>query len=692
MGKKMFSNMIAKFADRNELKYIVFCVFFLIGIYMLLDAKIFDEILPYATFLENQDDEQFIKNFNDEMELIQEFTSPEDFECLTLSCSNHEMQLDGYMVVEVFEADSGKLILKERREFSSIQYGIPVEFHFEQICKENISYEIRITAYETKEDSLGFFGYIPTTEQPKATLNGQEMEYVLSIGAHTHTDFFNGQLVAVILILIIGMVGIVNGLLKNRTPEVIFLYIAIPVGISFMCLMLANIAHDVDVHFAKSYHYANVLLGIGDQDSDGMISMRQDDLDLLYDTENIKNARNAQKNYYIWNNWSWGVKNDRLVNGVEWRWADTGNILSYLPGVLGIILARVLGLGTYPMLYLARIFYFIFYLVGIYWAIKIVPVGKHLMTFLALLPMAMQQAVNITYDNTTYVITFLYIAYVLKTYFCGLNKKEKIWILILCCGLGLCKGGIYTPLLFILFFLPKEHFGTLKKKLLFLCIAGILTVCVTLMSYGSTILNYVQPVKTEIVDTMNEAIKSDEVITNMEENENIVANENVRYGMGYMISAPKQFVGLIIRTIEREGGLYISSMLGSNPAWSIQQMPIWSYALAGILLLLVKNGIGEEKYIIDNKLRIGLISSFGLVCFAHFALFLIETSRSYNYIWGIQGRYFLACSFFLLLGLRNNNVVQREGSDKVLYLGYYMQLFLYIVAYFELFMIQFYNS
>ena len=103
--------------------YGMFTLFFLV----MVRIRLYDEILTYATFLENRPEEQFIYNLTSGMTIEQRFVSPHDFEMITLDCSNHEKALDGKIKVVVESEEDGKKLADTEIENRQIQFGHPLE-------------------------------------------------------------------------------------------------------------------------------------------------------------------------------------------------------------------------------------------------------------------------------------------------------------------------------------------------------------------------------------------------------------------------------------------------------------------------------------------------------------------------------------------------------------------------------------
>lgn len=677
---------ISVFLEKEQVKRLIcyaaaFTV--ILGVtFIMVKARVEDEIVPYATFVENNDEEQFVRNLTAGMTLEQEFASPRDFEVITLSCSNHEKSLSGYMVLEVYDLQ-GELITSKTVQNQEVVYEIPVEIPMDG--KKAQTYLIKVSAYDTEDEAIGFFGYLPEKREKTAILDGKKSEYALSIGIHNYTGLFRNLLKLIFIVMFAGLIALLAVLWKRELPpEKAFLILAIPVGVALLCFLSVNFINDGEAHFARAYHYANVVLGVAQKDMDDYITMRADDVDTLY-SSGFQDQQHAQNMYHIYENWSWFAKDSTLVNKVKWRSAGKTSSVAYLPSIIGIVVARFLHLGTYPMVYLARIFPFLCYLLGCYYAIKITPVGKHVMAFLAALPMSIQQATGITYDNVSYIALFLLISCTLKIYFEGAAKRERVLLILSCMMLGICKGGIYTPMLLVLLFLPKEKMGGIKKKAQYIILVGVLTVCVAVAGYGTVILNYIHP-QTVVVEEEKDPDSASE--DDKKSDEKIVVRN---YGIDYCIKEPAGFIKVVINTIIERTGYYVEGMIGRMAAWAVEKLPVWSCILFGFIILLAKNGIGEEQYQLGTGMKLGMLLTFAVVMGAFFVLFLIETPYYNSYIWGIQGRYFIPLIMLVLLGGRNNGVIQKKRSENMLYISYYAQTILFMLGYYLVFMTQTYN-
>lgn len=668
---------------RNIKKLALYGIVFMMTLaaaFVMFKMKVEDTIVPYETYVANHDEEQFIRNLTSGMTIEQSFVAPHDFECITLSCSDHEQRLPGKILLEVWDTEAGDSVYSKKIENTDIHYGVPLEIVFPG--KGNHSYLVKVTAMDTGEEAIGFYGYLPEEGEQTALVNGEKSDYALSIGIHIYSDLFTRLLYIILAIAFAGLFILLLFLSEGKLKtEQIFLIIAIPMGIALLCFQSVNFIHDGDAHFLQSYHYANELLGKAQSDTQTSIAMRQDDVDTVLNCNSAVN-NNARNMSHIMETWSWFAKDVTMVEGIKREGVAGANMLEYFPSVIAIALARLFHLGTYPMILLAKIFPFVLYLTACYYAIKIIPVGKRILLFLAALPMSLQQATGITYDNFTYMILFLVLALVLKIYYEGINRKTGISLALLCMALSLCKGGVYTPMLFLVLCIPKEKMGNIKKKIIYILVTGGLTLLLFLVSYSSLLMMYLKPTP-PVTERTAEVIteEGNTVVSETEQEPEQVFVMDQRYGMSYCLKQPVDFIKLVMQTIVDKTEEYYRGVLGRIIAWPAADVPAWSSFLFGIILLLSINRVGREEKI-DCRLKLGMLVTFALVAMAHFVIFSSETTKGMAYIWGIQGRYFIPLLLLLLLCIRNNHTTEEEGAQQGLYILYDVQWIFYLMGYY----------
>ncbi|MDR1567908.1 MAG: DUF2142 domain-containing protein [Streptococcaceae bacterium] len=132
--------------------------------------------------------------------------------------------------------------------------------------------------------------------------------------------------------------------------------------------------------------------------------------------------------------------------------------IQYLPTAIGMLIGQAIYPSLGVVLIFGRIFNFILYVLGIYFAIKKAKFGQPLMAFVALLPMSIQQAASISYDVLFFIS--IYACFSLVTNLATRKKPlSKQWY-------------IYITLIVILLFLVKV--SALALGLYFITLPAIL--------------------------------------------------------------------------------------------------------------------------------------------------------------------------------------------------------------------------
>lgn len=131
--------------------------------------------------------------------------------------------------------------------------------------------------------------------------------------------------------------------------------------------------------------------------------------------------------------------------------------LSYCVQGLGILVGRIFHLPIYWTLILGRFTKLIFYIVLIYWAIKIIPVGKEVVFVIALLPNNIQYAASLSPDGVLTSCSLLFVAYILylKNRDDVVQKKDWVILLILIAFIFNVKY-IYSIQGLLILTIPKE--------------------------------------------------------------------------------------------------------------------------------------------------------------------------------------------------------------------------------------------
>ena len=296
-------------------------------------------------------------------------------------------------------------------------------------------------------------------------------EPLLQIGISHHTNIVKWIYGVASLVFFFLSSGILWGWGKRWTLQKAILFILI-ICLSYSLLFPAWNVNDFSMHFMTSWSYANTLLGTGPDGRDQLM-VREDDAELFTYVLNDRNQIFFQptvKSYddavtYLFQRTE---KNQMVSFECDNSVHRENGIWSYLPYILGILIARLLSLNLITAVFLARLCGLAFCITGLWLALRKLP-GKMLVpvTILSCVPICAMNLGAISYDGPCYVAVLCFFAYIVSLR----NKykpRDAIFLIFLSLALSLVKRGAYTP--FILS-LPLLLSGRNKnsKRLIICC-------------------------------------------------------------------------------------------------------------------------------------------------------------------------------------------------------------------------------
>lgn len=315
---------------------------------------------------------------------------------------------------------------------------------------------------------------------------------------------------------------------------------------------------------------------------------------------------------------------------------------TYFPQVVGILVAKILHLNTYFMVYFARFGQLLFYLAMMFFAIRISPSNKTILLTVGLFPQVIKHAsYPLGGDSTIISLTFLLCAFILyanSNLEYKISKNEKILLVIGSIFLSLLKIS-YLPLLGFLFLIPARCFNSTKEKhiLIFSTLAG------------AALLNLVW------------LLHSFSFLSKGASNGNASSKEQ----LAFILSNPIEYFIIFLRTIKIfmydwvHFGVLGFKLFGYLYPFQTQLM----FASIFVMIIPYKK---PSSWIFTpiQWLWIGLVilATVGLIATS---LYLQWTALRYFAIDGIQGRYFLPMYFFALCFLRRIvPLVKFNGLEK----------------------------
>lgn len=304
------------------------------------------------------------------------------------------------------------------------------------------------------------------------------------------------------------------------------------------------------------------------------------------------------------------------------------NFISYLPASVGINLGAF---SPYPAVsfYLGRLFNLLFFVVSLYFSLKILGKSRLVLYPYLLVPMLWFQVTSISYDVVPLGLGLLLFSYFLSLFMSKESDNRKFLIFTVLCFLFLISKSGYYPIILLplLFILNKWKKLEKKKKILYLIYLFLLFTA-SFFSHRSNFLAAKNFVYSEY---------------------DAVAQLNL------VKSNPLYLVDVFKSTLHADmADFWLKSFFGIF-GWLDYSLNFVSYIVIALLLFYF-----IYKYIKSERVKniswfsiifLGLII-FGGIFLVIFSFYFIWSHVGSKMITGVQGRYFLVYFPFLIFWLK----------------------------------------
>lgn len=418
----------------------------------------------------------------------------------------------------------------------------------------------------------------------------------------------------------------------KMSPVKFFVYCALIFGIIFLILIPPFQSPDEDSHFKRAYVVSYGKLYPSSKDGVNGFNLPNKMVD--YINEKLTFIGNRDRKY----SYNEMVCDDRIpVEYTDYSFQNFSTVgttpFVYAAPAIGIVFSRcishIIGLkdiSIVNMLYFARFFSLLFYVIIIALAIKITPILKKTFCLIGLIPMSLALASAISYDSVLISITLLSTAMIFKLIF-DENVKKINYKYVFAFGIIgfflLSVKTVYLTVLLPLIFVPKNKFGdkpvrNILKYIVFF--AGIVL--------GIYIINKIPSL----------------FLSKTENDDSIAAMQQLQMVMQH----PIYYVKIWLNTMFESRNYYYTGMFGIfglSDTYMVTVVTVM-YSLALIGVVITDTSLEEKKFNWKYKIIsiLGIIASvFGIFL----AMYLFWTSIMEGYgvgaelITGVQGRYFL---------------------------------------------------
>lgn len=419
--------------------------------------------------------------------------------------------------------------------------------------------------------------------------------------------------------------------------EIAFLVITILVGgLSVAALPSHKVGFDEEIHFGRSYFWGETVQG------KETISYPYG-IEELYTTSlsnwpthlpQSEQERKAENDY----------RNAVVQYEQEDSWKEDTNYalsistIAYIFQYLFIKIGMVLNLPFVYVYKLGRLSNVLLYAILGFFAIRHLKAGKRIFFLFALMPTAMMAAITYTYDAWVNGFSFLAMSYLLGMWF---DKQEKIkwkdYIIMLAAFIfASMPKAIYIPFILLAVLIPSNRFRNKKEMYI---MKGIVCAAFLIM-----LSSFVWPT----------------VSNPQAEGDSRGGDTSVAGQLVYIFSHPWYYTKLLLSSI---GKTFYSFTIGAE---GLARMGHFSkLANTSLIGLALAYTVGtdcrlEERVEIKLWQKVSiLVVCFGVMCLIWTALYLSYTPVGLNQINGVQGRYYLPITIWILWTLRNQKVINQ---------------------------------
>lgn len=449
---------------RQKIPYFIGLTLFWIVMLIIANPFDVDTMRLYDTYYERigGSDETVTKSLEKDVVLVQTFQASRDYlNKIAVLTATYMRENDSRFQVSIQDED-GKLIYDNQIDAKLLQDNAFYSFEFdEQIDSYNKNYTITILGIDGEADgspTLWTTGVLNKTEK-KLLVNGEEQEAALVMNVAYSTKGLKWVWLICWIVLI--LLSYIFLMVSDNADEHTFLKFSILLGGLF--IFLNPFAHVLDetTHFFRSFCISQ--FDFLDSIVDGKIGAY---VSANYGTFVSESKISIASSPNLWME-KFAADKVFYVN----PYMSSVIPINHAVAAVGIGITRLLHLNVLCVILAGRIVNYVYYVVLCYFAIKNVKKYKTLFFAVATLPTAQWLAASYSADPVLLANALLFVSICLKYRFSDekIKVSNKDIILLLYCGASIAsvKYCIYTPILLVFFFIPKEYFTKKQYRITF---------------------------------------------------------------------------------------------------------------------------------------------------------------------------------------------------------------------------------
>lgn len=396
-----------------------------------------------------------------------------------------------------------------------------------------------------------------------------------------------------------------------RKVEYGFLIISIGCGLLFIAIQpLEGITWDEHIHFYKAFDWFE----------SGTVDWSQTEWYLYTYQEREDRPAQLSKEEKALQAKYLNEQADHVVETYE-KEPFKLNRIGYLHMALVIKIGEIIGLPFTALFILGKVTNLLLYSFILFWAIRVLPIGKKFLMTITLMPTPMLQSTTYTYDAVVIAFLSLGIALIVNEFYYRQRKlsiKKAVLILVVFL-IGSCPKEVYIPLVLVFLALPNEKFK--NEKVAAFCKGAAIAACIGLL--GSMLLPAASGERQ--ADARG-------------------GNTSVSQQLAIVMGHPFAYIRVLWNNITET---FNNMFFGRNGLASLAYAGIHPFdTFVGILCIGValteKKQVwpGSQKSLMIFKGSLGCLL-IGVVVLIWSALYIVFTEVGATEIAGVQGRYFI---------------------------------------------------
>ncbi len=327
----------------------------------------------------------------------------------------------------------------------------------------------------------------------------------------------------------------------------------------------------------------------------------------------------------------------------------------YIPQIIGYAIAQLFHFNSVTALMLGRFFNLLFYVGCVYLALRIAPRFKLMLGMCSLMPMTLQQAASLSYDNFINALCLVLFACLLRLIFGEKTSHSPLsapsdgkmyfrtFILtVVTAALLTPAKGIYAAFILLFLFVPNERFsGRLNKRGGFVILAAACVAFFAAISVPSLV----------------------RILSSTPPSYGIEGGE--QYTLRFFLTNPSDALGMFQNSFNVSFATWFSQAVGQSLSTCNLELPTWIVPTFVLLLLLSAQNVEGNEMTMPKHFRTALIGISLLVVLTFMmTMFLTWIKTSDKLIIGVQGRYFTPIIPLLVAAANSRTLVLKKDIGK----------------------------